>query len=1288
MKKTKIRGKNLLVPILCLSAVTCASAGVAVVNGGFDMHDPIIAAAEKIDSRLADVNIDFEKAIDEKDGAPFGGDDIIYIWWKDGYSGSTWGALNVACGEGKVYGDMIEISTATATKTAKEWGIKRILTYGHAMGFCFESDAIKKADVISITLKAGLCPIQNANGWGNDATDSSATANTAKALDADIKMYVNHASQKYETYVDALNIATAPQNTSYEQGGTFDPAGMTLSVTYYDGSSETVDVTADMCSYDFSETGEKTVTVTYRNATVAQSVTVTAAAKTLGSISVSYAQGSSASAVRFEKAVTGLTVNAAYSDGSTEPVALSACTLDGFDPWQEGEQTVTVEYRGKSAEAKITVGEPDTTKGLEIEYENTGKVSDGGLNIYVSFKGLTDVPAKMIADIEDLPGSHIAEYIELDGKTVTQLMSEGKIARVCTVGDKFVIHMDDPSYNADKVKQVKLKAGLQWVGAEKDHWGAWGSIGDDYFNHDEAILKHDVIIYSLGADGWGEAVSKLEVISHPAEDTLQNTDVDLTGLKLAVTYANSGKTVEIDGANKELSVTGFDKTKLGSQTVTVSYRGENAETTVNVVAAPKSIAVEGKVTAEQYGRINIDGVNVVVTFEDESTSKVALTLDMLGELDLSETGEKTVTVGYAGKTVEITVEVGENETSKITGFTTESVKNGGENSAKDGWGYAVTIAGVPTTQKAMLNVDGYRAGNGQTNGDLVLIGDKTFAEVKASEGKGRLVLYGNTIVIQDLNDYIANHPDITIKAGFTWYNTADGNGFYVGNGTNDFNAVYPGVAAPQYDYVVLADMYATLVGDRFGHTATAITADYTGDDVLLNGKLDTDGIVVTATLKKGGTEVVVYGYSVTDFDSSSSGEKTATVTYQGKTAVITVNVSAKQAVSIAITKSPKTEYWFGMQLDLTGMEVSATVKDLSDESTSTVAIDAAQLDVSGFDPYKIGEQTVTVAYGSLTTTYTVTMTEAPDSYGLTVDYSDYLSYETTQLRALIVGTNVAGEVANNKFTAIWLTGNEANTLDKIKINGVLGTELKEKGLLTRICFWGNQIVLHFDSDKLVPTTWHDNYVEGESELVETVELLRGFQWYTSADGNDYWGGSAEYVPVSGAVVKENVLLVNNDGNGYTRMLKMNGDDIADDALAIVTLPTKIEYTVGEELDLSGMVVKAKYQDGGEENIVISYGDVDGFRSNVAGEQTLTVSYAGAEVTFKVTVKAAQPKPDDGDKSPDGESDGAPVGAIVGGVVGGVAALGIAAGVTVAVMKRKERNSSADADDGKKDETEE
>ena len=119
-----------------------------------------------------------------------------------------------------------------------------------------------------------------------------------------------------------------------------------------------------------------------------------------------------------------------------------------------------------------------------------------------------------------------------------------------------------------------------------------------------------------------------------------------------------------------------------------------------------------------------------------------------------------------------------------------------------------------------------------------------------------------------------------------------------------------------------------------------------------------------------------------------------------------------------------------------------------------------------------------------------------------------------------------------------------------------------------------------------------------------------------------------------------------------------------------------------------MVVKAKYQDGGEENIVISYGDVDGFRSNVAGEQTLTVSYAGAEVTFKVTVKAAQPKPDDGDKTPDGESDGAPVGAIVGGVVGGVAALGIAAGVTVAVMKRKKRNSSADADDGKKDETEE
>ena len=75
----------------------------------------------------------------------------------------------------------------------------------------------------------------------------------------------------------------------------------------------------------------------------------------------------------------------------------------------------------------------------------------------------------------------------------------------------------------------------------------------------------------------------------------------------------------------------------------------------------------------------------------------------------------------------------------------------------------------------------------------------------------------------------------------------------------------------------------------------------------------------------------------------------------------------------------------------------------------------------------------------------------------------------------------------------------------------------------------------------------------------------------------------------------------------------------------VTPPQKLEYKVGQDLDLTGMTVTAVYSDG-EEKDVTAQAVVSGFDKDLEGTQQIEVSYTENDVTvkdsFEVTVTAA------------------------------------------------------------------
>ena len=89
----------------------------------------------------------------------------------------------------------------------------------------------------------------------------------------------------------------------------------------------------------------------------------------------------------------------------------------------------------------------------------------------------------------------------------------------------------------------------------------------------------------------------------------------------------------------------------------------------------------------------------------------------------------------------------------------------------------------------------------------------------------------------------------------------------------------------------------------------------------------------------------------------------------------------------------------------------------------------------------------------------------------------------------------------------------------------------------------------------------------------------------------------------------------------------------DSGIAIVAMPdltgititspaTKLIYSIGDTLDISGLVVKGIYTDSSLRPITITAGDISGFNSNTAySNQVLTITYQGQTTTYSVTISS-------------------------------------------------------------------
>ncbi len=226
-----------------------------------------------------------------------------------------------------------------------------------------------------------------------------------------------------ELLVESISI-TPPTKTAYIIGESIDTTGLAVIAKFNDGSEKTITEGYVISGFNSSETGEKTVVVSYGNFTAEFKVTVNdEASVTVESVTVTpptkleYIVGET-----FD--TTGMVVTANMADGTSKTV--TEYTISGLGFSEAGVKTVTVTYEGKTATFEVTVKEAEVevpATVTKVELNESGEV-------VVTFN---DETTKNIGVVEGIAGNSIVSFATNDSGEIVLTLSDGSEVNLGTV---------------------------------------------------------------------------------------------------------------------------------------------------------------------------------------------------------------------------------------------------------------------------------------------------------------------------------------------------------------------------------------------------------------------------------------------------------------------------------------------------------------------------------------------------------------------------------------------------------------------------------------------------------------------------------------------------------------------------------------------------------------------------------------------------------------------------------------------------------------------------------------
>ncbi|MBQ8583242.1 MAG: bacterial Ig-like domain-containing protein [Clostridia bacterium] len=544
--------------------------------------------------------------------------------------------------------------------------------------------------------------------------------------------------------------------------------------------------------------------------------------------------------------------------------------------------------------------------------------------------------------------------------------------------------------------------------------------------------------------------------------------VDYSRIQAEVTY-NDGEVITVD--KEELELGSVDTSSVGTKKFTVTYGGYTltidvlvkssaADDTTPPAPTLSSISIDTSSVASKVfvgQALDTSAIKVNATYSDNSVKAIALADLTVSSVDTATAGNKTLTVTYGGKTAELTVAVIGVKAIEMMNLATEIFVGEALDTASAKAVVTYTDDTVAIIDSAKLTFSSFSSA---TAGTAVLkvtyldytadvdITVKALAEVIGIEVDANSL--GNLVVVADgvLLDMNAIKAAIVVNAV---YGYADGTitrreviadktalGFAE---ANEAGKRYLVVTYGNFNAKVLVTETAPIV------TSIEINEAKLNKAVILNGVYVPGAFEVTAHYSNDTHSTVAYGagtaITVSAIDTATAGEKTLTVTYEGKTDTATVYVL--DIHSITVVDAPTLKVKVGESLTVPALKILATYKN--DSYTLSETVDVTNAMIGAIDTATAGDKTFTVTYllKETTVAYTVigVKSVAIDGDSIETTVAKGGTLKTDGIKALVTYTdgstvNVDKDELTVDTSAIDLFNAGTYTL-KVTYKGVEGT---------------------------------------------------------------------------------------------------------------------------------------------------------------------------------------------------------------------------------------------------------
>lgn len=381
-----------------------------------------------------------------------------------------------------------------------------------------------------------------------------------------------------------------PNKAEFVVGTKFDFTGAKIKVTYDDGNSDEIDVTLDMTTgANINHMGTQAVQVTVDGHSVTFEIKVVPAsisgiAITKKPTKLIYLEGE-------QLDTTGMEIIANYSNGSEIKIA-SGYAITGYKPNVLGEQTITVDFVGKTASFTVTVKEKSVTN---IEIQKKPNKLDYVVGESLDLSGMVVVAAYETGELDIITDYSISGFDGKAGTKVITVVYKGKSA-------SFTVNVAIVTVTKLTITQLPVK--LAYI--ENEALNTEGLLVNATYNDgtNKNVTDYEIVgfsslpgVHTLYVMFGGQVatfqitvsakeLSDLRVVKPTKTAYAIGEEFNSTGMKVIACY-NNGQEFEIDS----YTMTGFDSLSAGAKEIVITYGGITRKFAVTVTK--KSVVETG-----------------------------------------------------------------------------------------------------------------------------------------------------------------------------------------------------------------------------------------------------------------------------------------------------------------------------------------------------------------------------------------------------------------------------------------------------------------------------------------------------------------------------------------------------------------------------------------------------------------------------------------------------------------------------------------------------------------------